>query len=211
MRIITLTISTICLLSCGSSQSQSSSPKPITNLEGLETAYFASGCFWCVEAIYESVNGVEEVISGYAGGHKVNPTYREVGSGLTGHAEVVKVYYHPSVVSFATLVQVYYDSQDPTTVGQVPDFGEAYRSIIFYKNDAEKKIAEEAKMKLSNAGIYDKPIVTEIMPFTVFYDAEDYHQDYERLNPNQPYVRSVSIPRLNRFKAKHPELLKSNH
>jgi len=199
------------LVSCGSSHLQSSTEKQDANLENLDVAYFGSGCFWCVEAIYESVEGVSEVINGYAGGHKVNPTYREVGSGKTGHAEVIAVYYDSDVISFKTLVDIYYASQDPTTIGQSPDFGSAYRSIIFYDNDEEKDIAETAKKQLSESKMYNKPIVTEILPFKVFYPAEDYHQDYERLNPNQPYVRSVSVPRLNRFKAKHPELLKKDH
>lgn len=176
--------------------------------EGLETAYFASGCFWCVEAIYESVRGVDEVISGYSGGHTKNPTYQSTGTGRTGHAEAVEVYYDPTIVSFETLVKVYYGSQDPTTVGQRPDFGSQYRSIIFYKNDTEKTIAEQYKSELVKSGKYEKPIVTEIMPFEIFYRAEDYHQDFEKRNPNQSYVRAVSIPRLKRFQAKFPELLK---
>ena len=123
----------------------------------------------------------------------------------------MKVYYDPAVVDFKTLVDVYYGSQDRTQVnGQGPDHGSAYRSIIFYTNDEEKRIAEAAKKALGESGKYDKPIATEIKAFEAFYDAEDYHQDYERLNPNQPYVRSVSIPRLNRFKAKFPQLLKEN-
>jgi peptide-methionine (S)-S-oxide reductase len=174
--------------------------------EGLSTAYFGSGCFWCVEAIYESLKGVDEVISGYAGGHKENPTYREVGSGQTGHAEVVEVYYDPTIIGFETLVQVFYNSQDPTTIGQHPDYGPAYRSIIFYENENEKMIAE--KYKSSVAKDHDDPIVTEILPFKKFWPAEEYHQDYEKRNPNQPYVRGVSIPRLKRFQAKRPELIK---
>jgi peptide-methionine (S)-S-oxide reductase len=174
--------------------------------DDLSKAYFASGCFWCVEIIYESVKGVEEVISGYSGGHKKNPTYREVGSGTTGHAEAVQVYYDPDIVNFETLVQVYYGSQDPTTIGQKPDFGSAYRSMIYYQNEEERSIAEKWKSKVAED--YDNPIVTEIVPFDIFWDAEDYHQDYERKNPNQPYVRGVSIPRLKRFQAKFPELLK---
>ena len=197
--------------SCGTSQSQKNIKKDQVDLKSLETAYFASGCFWCVEAIYESVEGVGEVVNGYAGGRKANPTYQEVGSGRTDHAEVIEVYYDPAVITFETLVDIYYASQDPTTIGQSPDFGAAYRSIIFYKNNEEKAIAEAAKKKLGDSGEYKKPIITEIIPFKVFYDAEDYHQDYERLNPNQPYIRSVSIPRLNRFKAKHPKLLKKDH
>ncbi|MCL4115780.1 UNVERIFIED_CONTAM: hypothetical protein GTU68_051703 [Idotea baltica] len=208
MHILNLLFAISLFASCGSSHSQNTASKQKANLEHLDIAYFGSGCFWCVEAIYESVEGVTEVINGYAGGHKVNPTYREVGSGRTGHAEVIAVYYDADIISFKTLTDIYYASQDPTTIGQSPDFGDAYRSIIFYDNEVEKSIAETAKKQLGESKMYSKPIVTEILPFKVFYPAEDYHQDYERLNPNQPYVRSVSIPRLNRFKAKHPELLK---
>lgn len=196
---------------CGSTAKveNPTSLKDQVNLDDYNKAYFASGCFWCVEAIFESVKGVPEVISGYAGGNTDNPTYREVGSGRTGHAEVIEVYYDPAVVSFKTLVDVYYASQDPTTVGQSPDFGSAYRSIIFYQNEEEKAIAEAAKMAIGTQ--YKDPVVTEIMPFERFYKAEDYHQDYERLNPRQSYIVNVSIPRLKRFQAKMPQVLKAEH
>lgn len=178
----------------------------------LSKAYFASGCFWCVEAIFESVDGVEEAISGYAGGTKENPTYEEVGRGLTNHTEAVEVYYDPEVVSYASLLKVYYGSHDPTTVnGQHPDFGKQYRSMILYTNEMEKKAAEDFKKALEAAGTYSDPIATEIEPLTKFWAAEEYHQDYEKRNPNNSYVRNVSIPRLNRFKAKFPELLKKGH
>lgn len=180
-----------------------------TQTEGTQKAYFASGCFWCVEAIYESVTGVEEAISGYAGGTQENPTYEQVGRGETDHAESVAVIYNPEKVSFKTLVKVYYASQDPTTVnGQAPDFGKQYRSIIFYQNEEEKQIAQAYKDSLNTSGTYDAPIATEILPLQKFWKAEAYHQNYERNNPNNPYVRKVSIPRLNRFKAKMPEVLK---
>ena len=206
-----------CSVTNDSSNAESSDPQAVKvakktpgELDEYAKAYFASGCFWCVEAVYESVRGVEEAVSGYAGGKHPNPTYRLIGTGTTGHSETVEVYYDPEVVSFETLVKVYYGSQDPTTVnGQHPDYGSQYRSIIFYQNDEEKKIAEDFKAKLDASGEYSKPIATEIVPFKKFYPAEDYHQDYEKLNPNQPYVRSVSIPRLKRFQKKFPELLKS--
>lgn len=178
------------------------------DLDGLSKAYFASGCFWCVEAIYESVNGVSEAISGYSGGTESNPTYGQVGSGNTGHAEVVEVYYDPEVVDFRTLVKVFYGSQNPTTVGQQPDYGSQYRSIIFYSNDEEKAVAEQEKAIVASSGNYTDTVVTEITPFEKFWPAEEYHQDFERRNPNQGYVQSVSIPRLNRFKAKFPDILK---
>ncbi|MFT4662790.1 MAG: peptide-methionine (S)-S-oxide reductase [Patiriisocius sp.] len=177
----------------------------------LTKAYFASGCFWCVEAIFESVNGVQEAISGYAGGHTKNPTYREIGSGTTGHTETVEVIYDSTLVSFNTLLEVFYDSQDPTTVGQRPDFGSQYRSAIFYTTANEQKLAEAYKEMLAKSGKYNQPIATEIVALDKFWTGEDYHQDYERLHPNESYIRNVSIPRLKRFQAKHPELLKKGH
>ncbi|MFY0601084.1 MAG: peptide-methionine (S)-S-oxide reductase MsrA [Cyclobacteriaceae bacterium] len=214
-----LAIFIISLLSqCGTaSQKGVENPKdqdelPSRDLQELETAYFASGCFWCVEAIYESVKGVEEVVSGYSGGKEKNPTYRQVGGGQSSHAEAVKVYYDPEIISFKTLVAVFYGSQNPTTVnGQHPDFGTQYRSIIFYENEEEKNIATAYRDSLDNSGQYKKPIATEIVPFEKFWDAEDYHQDYEKRNPYQPYIRSVSVPRLKRFEAKFPELIKEDH
>ncbi len=174
-----------------------------------EVAYFASGCFWCVEAIFESVEGVEEAVSGYAGGFTENPTYQKIGTGTTGHAETVAVYYDPTKVSFQTLVTVFFGSHDPTTEnGQHPDYGTQYRSIAFYKTSKEKQIIENTIAKL-NKEAYSGKIVTEVTQFTKFYEAEAYHQDYEKRNPNQSYVRAVSIPRLNRFKKKFPEFLKS--
>ncbi|MBL4650023.1 MAG: peptide-methionine (S)-S-oxide reductase MsrA [Aureispira sp.] len=178
----------------------------------LSKAYFASGCFWCVEAIFESVEGVGEAVSGYAGGTKENPTYQEVGGGLTNHTEAVEVYYDPEVVSYATLLKVYYGSHNPTTVnGQRPDFGKQYRSMILYTNEMEKEAAQNFKKELEAGGTYSEPIATEIEPLTKFWIAEEYHQDYEKRNPNNSYVQNVSVPRLNRFKAKFPELLKKGH
>jgi len=178
-------------------------------LQQYETAYFASGCFWCVEAIFESVKGVKEVVSGYSGGKEKNPTYEDVGYGRTTHAEAVEVYYDPKVISFETLVKVFFGSHDPTTLNrQGPDKGAPYRSIAFYKSNSEKKIINEYISKLNKEKVYSAPIVTEVKPFTIFYDAEDYHQDYEKNNPNNSYIRNVSVPRLERFQAKFPELLK---
>ena len=180
---------------------------PLEN--GKAKAYFASGCFWCVEAIYESVNGVDEVISGYSGGFTENPTYEKSNTGRTGHAEAVEVIYDPEVVSFSSLVDVYFGSQDPTQVnGQGPDWGSQYRSIIFYQNDDQKKIIEDKKAALAKE--LGTKIAAEIYPFQKFWIAEAYHQDFEKRNPNQRYIRGVSIPRLNRFKAKFPDLLKEN-
>lgn len=174
---------------------------------GLARAYFASGCFWCVEAVYESVRGVKESISGYSGGHTQNPTYEASNTGKTGHAEAVEIIYDPSVVSFSSLVDVYFGSQNPTQVnGQGPDHGSQYRSIIFYQNEEERKIIEEKKGALAKQ--LNAEIAAEVMEFEKFWVGEDYHQDYEKRHPNHPYIQKVSIPRLNRFKQKFPELLK---
>ena len=177
---------------------------------GKAKAYFASGCFWCVEAIYESIKGVDEVISGYSGGYTKNPTYESSNTGRTGHAEAVEVIYDPKIVSFATLVDVYFGSQNPTQVnGQGPDKGSQYRSIIFYQNDEQKQIILKKKEALAKE--LNTKIAAEVYPFQKFWVAEDYHQNYERLHPENPYIQNVSIPRLNRFKAKFPELLKNKH
>ena len=173
-----------------------------------KVAYFASGCFWCVEAIFESVEGVSEAVSGYAGGHTKTPTYQTIGTGKTGHAEAVAVYYNPEKVSFNTLVDVFFGSHDPTTKnGQHPDYGSQYRSIAFYNTMKEKKVIDLAIEKL-NKEVYNNKIVTEVTKHTIFYEAEDYHQDYEKLNPYNSYVRNVSVPRLKRFQKIFPELLK---
>lgn len=179
--------------------------------EGLEKAYFASGCFWCVEAIYESVKGVEESISGYSGGHTENPTYEDSNTGKTGHAEAVEIIYDPKIVDFATLVDVYFGSQNITQVnGQGPDKGSQYRSIIFYQNEEQKKIIDE-KVAVLNAQLSGEKVAAEVLPFQKFWVAEEYHQNYEKLHPNQGYIRAVSIPRLKRFQEKFPHLLKEAH
>ncbi|MEZ4970334.1 MAG: peptide-methionine (S)-S-oxide reductase MsrA [Flavobacteriaceae bacterium] len=178
-------------------------------LQQYETAYFASGCFWCVEAIFESIKGVKEVVSGYSGGKEKDPTYEDVGYGRTTHAEAVEVYYDPKVVSFETLVKVFFGSHDPTTLNrQGPDKGAQYRSIAFYKNGSEKKIINDYISQLGKEKVYSAPIVTEVKPFSIFYRAEDYHQDYEKNHPNNSYILNVSIPRLKQFQAKFPQLLK---
>ncbi|WP_439151468.1 peptide-methionine (S)-S-oxide reductase MsrA [Winogradskyella sp.] len=205
------------LFSCHNQAQENPKQQEVINAEPIEVplqdgkarAYFASGCFWCVEAIYESVKGVDQVISGYSGGFTENPTYEQSNTGRTRHAEAVEVIYDPEVVSFATLVDVYFGSQNPTQVnGQGPDRGSQYRSIIFYQNDEQKKIIEVKKAALAKE--LDAKIAAEIYPFQKFWVAEDYHQDYEKRHPNQGYIRNVSIPRLNRFKAKFPDILKKD-
>lgn len=200
-----------------------SKPEPTDNIKtnwtsqkitqnNYEKAYFASGCFWCVEAIYESVKGVIEVYSGYAGGFTKNPNYYQIGTGRTGHAETVEVIYDPNLVTYATLVQVFFGSHDPTTLNrQGPDYGSQYRSIAFYKTKEEKNIIEKYIKILEDGNYFQKDIITEIKFLEKFYYAEQYHQDYEKNNPDNPYVKNVSIPRLRKFQKKYPELLKENH
>ncbi|MFK8059972.1 MAG: peptide-methionine (S)-S-oxide reductase MsrA [Polaribacter sp.] len=197
------------LISCfGFSDTKENQKKDYVPNKDTKVAYFASGCFWCVEAIFESVEGVEEAVSGYAGGFTKNPTYQSIGTGATGHSETVAVYYNPKKVSFETLVTVFFGSHDPTTKnGQHPDYGSQYRSIAFYSSNSEKQIIDKAITKL-NKEVYEGKIVTEVTKLKKFYKAEEYHQDFERRNPNQGYVKAVSVPRLNRFKKKFPELLK---
>jgi peptide-methionine (S)-S-oxide reductase len=213
MRYYSLTLLVSLLLaSCSSSELKASENQSQTkvkkNLSKYQKAYFASGCFWCVEAVFESVKGVEEVISGYAGGDEVNPTYQQVSAGLTGHAEVVEVYYDSTVVSYETLLTAFFDSHDPTTLNrQGPDAGTQYRSAIFYEYEYQKTSAEVYIKRLLEKRVFST-ITTEIAPLKKFYVAEDYHQDYEKLNPDNPYVNAVSIPRLKKFKKKRPELLK---
>lgn len=206
------------LFSCQNSAQTKKEQEAIINAEPIEIpikngkakAYFASGCFWCVEAIYESVKGVDESISGYSGGYTKSPTYDASNTGKTGHAEAVEIIYDPKIVSFETLVDVYFASQNVTQVnGQGNDRGSQYRSIIFYQNDEQKQIILKKKKALAEK--LDVKIAAEVYPFQKFWVAEDYHQNYEKLHPNHPYIRNVSIPRLNRFKAKMPHVLKKNH
>ncbi len=186
-------------------------PVQVNDQDGYDRAYFASGCFWCVEAIYESVKGVKEAISGYSGGHMDNPTYESSNTGLTGHAEAIEVIYDSSVVSFAQLVDVYFGSQNITQVnGQGPDRGSQYRSILFYQNKEQKRIIE-AKIAELEQELGEGKVAAQVLPFQKFWVAEQYHQDYEKLNPQNPYIQNISIPRLKRFQGKYPHLLKQEH
>jgi peptide-methionine (S)-S-oxide reductase len=205
-------------LSCNASHSKDKELEAIQQLDvtpiqvpmqnGLARAYFASGCFWCVEAIYESVKGVEESISGYSGGQTDNPTYESSNTGRTGHAEAVEIIYDPKVISFEQLVIVYFGSQNVTQVnGQGPDRGSQYRSILFYQNDKEKKIIDRIIGDL-NSQLDGQKVAAEVMPFTKFWVGEKYHQNYEKNNPYNSYILGVSIPRLLRFQQNYPELLK---
>lgn len=185
-------------------------PVEVKITDGYSRAYFASGCFWCVEAIYESVKGVKEVYSGYSGGHTENPTYESSNTGRTGHAEAVEVIYDARIVSFPELLDVYFGSQNVTQVnGQGPDNGPQYRSIVFYQN-AEQKQQIENKIKEVEEVVGVGKVAAQVLPFQKFWMAEGYHQNYERLNPTNPYIIGVSIPRLLRFQNAYPHLLKEN-
>jgi len=210
--LFTIVLAFFVVLSCSNQESVSlqvsKSEKASVLPSNFKTAYFAEGCFWCAEAVFESVKGVEEVISGYSGGIIKNPTYKQVCSGRLEHAEAIQVIYDPSEVSFSTLVDVFFNSHDPSTLNQQgPDKGPQYRSIAFYQTDEEKTIIQEKISKLIRAKTHSK-ITTQVKEFDVFYDAEDYHQNYERNHPNNGYIQAVSIPRLNAFKEKMPEVLK---
>ena len=176
----------------------------------LKNAYFASGCFWCVESIYESLEGVNDVVSGYSGGWLKNPSYMQVLTGKTGHAESIKVSYNPNQISFSKLVEVFFASHDPTTLNkQGPDIGPHYRSIAFYQTNEEKIIIEKEIKRLLDNKVYDL-IVTEVKNFEIFYLAEGYHQDYKIKNPNNPYIWNVSVPRIEKFKSNYSDLLKKD-
>lgn len=168
---------------------------------GLATAVFGTGCFWCTEALFETLDGVKDVVSGYSGGKTINPDYRSVCTGTTGHAECVKITYDPSVISFKQLLQAFFRSHDPTTLNrQGADVGTQYRSVIFYTNKEQKALAEEIMSELNKSGAYPKPIVTEISALGKFYVAEDYHQDYYANNPEEGYCAVVIAPKLDKFR-----------
>ena len=181
----------------------------ILNMDDLEKATFGSGCFWCTEAIFENLNGVHSVVSGYAGGQVLNPTYEEVCNGTTGHAEVTQITYDPSVITYDELLEVFWKTHDPTTLNrQGNDAGPQYRSVIFYHNDEQKQLAEKYKAELDKSGAWDNPIVTEISPLKNYFPAEDYHQDYYNNNSNQGYCAFVIAPKLEKFKKVFKDKLK---
>ena len=166
-----------------------------------KTATFGSGCFWCTEAIFEIVEGVKTVKSGYSGGNYTNPTYKLVTSGITNHAEVVQIEYDPNIISYIELLEIFWKTHDPTTINrQGNDVGTQYRSIILYHNEEQKNLANKYKLRLDESGAYDKPLVTQIEKFDKFFLAEEYHQDYYSLNSNEPYCSFVIKPKLEKFK-----------
>lgn len=180
--------------------------------EKYEVATFAGGCFWCTEASFERIEGVQDVISGYSGGHKDYPTYREVGAGGTGHAESIQIYYDPEKISFEKLLDVFWVAHDPTQLNrQGPDVGEDYRSAIFYHNEAQKAAIERSIQALNTSGRYSKPVVTEVSPYKEFWVAEAYHQDYYEHNPNNPYIQNVSRPKVEKVEKEFSDILKKKY
>jgi peptide-methionine (S)-S-oxide reductase len=174
-------------------------PPPLA--AGLERATFGNGCFWCTEAVFQRLKGVQSVVSGYSGGWAPNPTYQEVCTGATGHAEALQITYDPAIVSYRDLLEVFWQTHDPTTMNrQGADVGTQYRSAIFYHSDKQKELAEELKRKLDASGAFDGPIVTEVTPFTAFYPAEDYHQNYYNQHPGASYCRANIAPKLEKLK-----------
>jgi peptide-methionine (S)-S-oxide reductase len=176
---------------------------------GREVATLGGGCFWCTEAVFDELKGVERVESGYSGGGIANPTYQQVCSGTTGHAEVIQVTFDPQVISFKEILEVFFTVHDPTTLNrQGADVGTQYRSVIFYHDEEQRRVAEEVIKKLDAEKLWDGPIVTEVAPFEAFYEAEDYHQEYFRLNGSQPYCRMVVAPKVAKFRQHYREKLK---
>lgn len=179
--------------------------------KNLEQATFGAGCFWCVEAIYEIVEGIELVESGYSGGHVENPSYNEVTSGQTGHAEVARIHFDPEVISYKELLEVLWHTHNPTTLNrQGNDVGPQYRSVIFYHNEEQKRIAEASLKKTDESDLWEDPIVTEIQPLENYYVAENYHQNYFENNPNAGYCSIVIAPKIAKFKKEFSHLLKDN-
>ena len=202
------------LTSCAQKSSTVKAPSmseevQLSKAEGLETATLGAGCFWCVEAVFQELKGVKSVISGYTGGKTPNPTYQEIGTGTTGHAEVAQITYDPEVISFEEILEVFWSTHDPTTLNrQGYDIGTQYRSAIFYHDEEQKAIAKKSKKEVAPQ-LWDDPIVTEITPLSDFYVAEDYHQNFYSLNPNQGYCRAVINPKMEKFRKKFADKLKS--
>jgi peptide-methionine (S)-S-oxide reductase len=177
-----------------------------------DVATLAGGCFWCLEAVFEQLRGVEKVESGYSGGTVTNPTYKQVSSGTTGHAEVVQVTFDPALIGFRALLEVFFTIHDPTTLNrQGADVGPQYRSAIFYHDEEQRAIAEQVIQEITEAGIWDGPLVTEVAPYGAFFKAEDYHQEYYRNNAYQPYCRVVIAPKVAKFRRKHVDRLKAEY
>ncbi len=217
MRISFLLLSTFLILACSNQTQSQATGKEVPTLDqsdagGLAIATFAGGCFWCVEAAFERIRGVEEAISGYTGGSEPNPTYNQVSYGKTHHAEAVRVHYDPTVIDYQTLLQVFFVAHDPTQLNrQGPDVGEQYRSAVYYHSPKQKAEVESYIRELGASGKFDKAIVTQVEPAGTFYQAEDYHQNYYELNPGSGYIQNVSRPKVEKVMKTFPELLKAEY
>lgn len=177
----------------------------------LEVATLASGCFWCTEAVFQEIKGVVKVEPGYSGGSMLNPTYEQVSTGTTGHAEAVQIKFDPNIISFREVLEIFFATHDPTTMNrQGADVGHQYRSAIFYHNERQRAIAEEVVEELTSEKTFDSPIVTEVEPFKAFYKAEDYHKDYFKKHPQQPYCKVVISPKIAKLRKKFRDKLKSS-
>ena len=202
----------ISIISCTQLES---SPRKGVNLKSMtnqktDTATFGAGCFWCVEAVFQQLDGVLKVTSGYSGGHLANPTYEQVCSKKTGHVEVCQIVYDPLKITFGQLLEVFWKTHDPTTPDQQGnDRGPQYRSVIFYQNEEQKRLSEEYKAELNKSGVWSKPVITSIEPLKNYYEAEDYHQNYFNANPDQLYCRYVIQPKLEKFEKVFKDKLKS--
>ena len=187
-----------------------SSAQQNSTSDSQEVAILAGGCFWCLEAVYDNLQGVTDVVSGYSGGHVPNPTYEQVSTGRTGHAETVQVTFDPQEISYKEILEVFFTIHDPTTRNrQGADVGPQYRSVIFYRTPQQKAAAEQVMQELSTEGLWSKPIVTELVPFQEFYPAEEYHQEYFAKNPNAGYCRVVIAPKVAKFRKKFTDRLKA--
>lgn len=218
---VRLTLAVASVLICGemtmmeAQQPPTAAPAPsataATPAGQLEVATFGSGCFWCTEAVFEQLKGVVSVESGYSGGTVKNPTYKQVCTGLTGHAECVRILFDPKVISYAELLEVFWQSHDPTTPNQQgADVGTQYRSVIFYHNEQQRQLAESYKKKLDDARVFRAPIVTQIVPAAEFYRAEDYHQNYYKFNRQAPYCQMVIRPKVDKVKKVFADKLKED-
>ena len=186
-----------CAAENSNSEKSSTESQPIQNTAAIDTAYFAGGCFWCVEASFDQIKGIKEAVSGYSGGEERDPSYKEVSYGRTNHAEAVMVLYDTSVIDYETLLDIFFVAHDPTQLNrQGPDVGKQYRSAIFYRNSREKNLALKKMNELDPK--FEEEIVTELTAFTKFWEAEDYHQDYEKKNPNDRYIVNVSKPKIDK-------------
>lgn len=199
----------ICLLSFNCHGQPAEESVPSIEEEITDTATFAGGCFWCIEASFDQIEGVIEAVSGYSGGKMKHPSYEQVASGKTDHAETVQVYYNRTIIDYETLLAIFFVAHDPTQLNrQGPDVGKQYRSVIFYHNEEQRRMAEEKISSLNASETFDKKIITVLSPFKQFYKAEDYHQNYEQKNPEDPYIQKVSKPKINKVREAFGDHLK---